>query len=76
MDVMLTGAFTQFATIRRLFYAHEKLVTSYSSDRQPGALPMASVFHLDDFFDRYPGEKFESAHVPFVQVDGAEEMDL
>jgi len=34
------------------------------------------VFHLDDFFDRYPGEKFESAHVPFVQVDGAEEMDL
>jgi len=36
---------------------------------------LSPVFRLEDFFDRYPGQKFDGAHVTFqdVQVEGIHE---
>ena len=62
----------QLFMLRKLYLCHEKLVSNYSSGRRP-----ASVFHLDDFFDRYAGQGagFESCHVPFFDASG-EDADL
>jgi len=52
----------QLCMLKKLYLCHEKLVSSYSPQKRP-----ASVFHLDDFFDRYGGG-FEACHVPFFEA--------
>ncbi|KAI5802050.1 fungal-specific transcription factor domain-containing protein [Pyronema domesticum] len=60
----------QLALLRRLYQAHEKLVVDWSPQKRPGQ----SVFHFDDFFDRYGGG-FEAGHVPFYDA-GESDTDL
>jgi hypothetical protein len=56
--------------LKKLYLCHEKLVRSYTPDKRP-----ANVFHLDNFFDRYNGEQFEAAHIPFFDT-GEADIDL
>ncbi|KAI5777576.1 Zn(II)2Cys6 transcription factor [Geopyxis carbonaria] len=60
----------QLFTLQKLYRCHEKLVESYSPANRP-----ASVFHLDDFFERYVNDGFEASHVPFFDTHEAE-LDL
>jgi hypothetical protein len=56
----------QLFMLKKLYQCHEKLVSSYSPDKRP-----ASVFNLDDFYDRYAahgGGELEACHVPFFDA--------
>ncbi|KAL7270442.1 hypothetical protein RUND412_006856 [Rhizina undulata] len=50
----------QFATLKKMYLAHTSLLKTYTPEMR-----FSTVFHLDDFFDRYQGETFEASHVPF-----------
>lgn len=64
----LTGIWScmrqQLCTLRTLYRRHEELVAAAHG---PHRRPPASVFHLDDFYDRYGGG-FEAGHVPFFEA--------
>jgi len=62
----------QLFMLKKLYHCHEKLVSSYFPNRRP-----ASVFNLDDFYDRYAaqGGGFEASHVPFFDAT-EEDTDL
>ena len=65
-DLRYQWACTQYQrdTLQRIYAAHSDLVHSLSSN----PLRFSPVFHLEDFFDRYPGYNFDGAHVSFVDV--------
>lgn len=50
--------------LQNIYSAHADLVKSLSTN----ALRYSPVFHLEDFFDRYPGRVFDGTHISFVDV--------
>lgn len=57
----------QLCTLRKLYRSHEELVATYGPPHRRSAAAAASVFPLDDFYDRYGGG-FEACHVPFFEA--------
>ena len=51
-------------TLQNLYVCHSDLVKTLASS----PLRFSSVFHLEDFFDRYPGRFFDGAHVSLRDV--------
>jgi hypothetical protein len=68
-DLRYQWACTQYQrdTLQRMYIAHSDLIRSLSSNPTRSS----PVFHLEDFFDRYPGYRFDGAHVSFVDVQMA-----
>ena len=58
--------------LQSVYVCHSKLIKSMASN----PLRISQVFHLEDFYDRYPGQNFDAAHVTFTDmvVDGTDEM--
>lgn len=48
-------------TLQNIYVCHSDLVKSLASN----PLRFSPVFHLEDFFDRYPGRFFDGAHITF-----------
>lgn len=53
------GVQHQRATLEKIYNCHAELVKSLSSS----SMRFSPVFHLEDFFDRYPGHFFDGSHV-------------
>ena len=51
-------------TLQNIYLCHSDLVKSLVSN----PLRFSPVFHLEDFFDRYPGQYFDGAHVTFIDM--------
>ena len=51
-------------TLQTIYVCHSDLVKSLASN----PLRFSPVFHLEDFFDRYPGQFFDGAHVTFTDM--------
>ena len=62
---MWAGAQHQRDTLQTMFTCHSELVKSLANN----PLRYSPVFHLEDFFDRYPGQCFDSATVAFSDVE-------
>jgi hypothetical protein len=50
--------------LQTLYNAHAELVRTLASN----PLRFSPVFHLEDFFDRYPGYAFDDSHVKLVDL--------
>jgi hypothetical protein len=59
-----SGVQHQRDTLQTLYGAHSELVKSLSSN----PMRFSPVFHLEDFFDRYPGHFFDGAHFTFAEI--------
>ncbi|EME44748.1 hypothetical protein DOTSEDRAFT_72262 [Dothistroma septosporum NZE10] len=59
-----TGIQHQRNTLQLVYASHAQLVKSLASN----PMRFSSVFHMDDFFDRYPGSHIDGAHVAFSDV--------
>ncbi|QDS76345.1 hypothetical protein FKW77_002864 [Venturia effusa] len=59
-----TGAQHQRDTLQAQYGAHSELVKSLASN----PMRFSAVFHLEDFFDRYPGHFFDGAHITFADI--------
>ena len=57
----------QKETLQKVYLCHSDLVKSLASN----PLRFSPVFHLEDFFDRYPGNTFDGAHftLPDIAVE-------
>jgi hypothetical protein len=51
-------------TLQNIYVCHSDLVKSLATN----PLRFSPVFHLEDFFDRYPGRFFDGAHMSFTDV--------
>ncbi|CAN9257035.1 unnamed protein product [Alternaria alternata] len=58
------GAQHQRDTLQTIYGCHTELVQSLASN----PMRYAPVFQLEDFFDRYPGQIFDGAHVTFLDI--------
>ncbi|KAI9714428.1 MAG: hypothetical protein M1820_000389 [Bogoriella megaspora] len=58
------GVQHQRDTLQMVYSCHSELVKSLASN----PMRFSPVFHLEDFFDRYPGQYFDGAHVTFADV--------
>ncbi|XPT00550.1 3-dehydroquinate dehydratase [Ascochyta lentis] len=58
------GAQHQRETLQTIYGCHTELVTSLASN----PMRFSPVFQLEDFFDRYPGQIFDGAHVTFTDI--------
>lgn len=58
-------------TLQNIYGRHSEFVKSLGTN----PMRFSPVFQLEDFFDRYPGQKFDGAHVTFqeIQVEGVHE---
>ncbi|ORY09353.1 fungal-specific transcription factor domain-domain-containing protein [Clohesyomyces aquaticus] len=61
----------QRETLQTIYGCHSELVKSLATN----PMRFSPVFQLEDFFDRYPGQIFDGAHVTFqdVQVEAVHE---
>lgn len=59
-----TGVQHQRDTLQAQYGAHSELVKSLASN----PMRFSAVFHLEDFFDRYPGHFFDGAHITFADI--------
>ncbi|KAJ6202010.1 fungal-specific transcription factor domain-containing protein [Bipolaris maydis] len=51
-------------TLQAIYGCHSELVQSLASN----PMRYAPVFQLEDFFDRYPGQVFDGAHITFMDI--------
>ena len=51
-------------TLQNVFVCHSDLVKTLASN----PLQFSPVFHLEDFFDRYPGRYFDGAHATLLDI--------
>lgn len=58
------GVQHQRDTLQTIYGCHTELVQSLASN----PMRYAPVFQLEDFFDRYPGQVFDGAHVTFLDI--------
>lgn len=58
------GVEHQRATLEKIYNCHAELVKSLSSN----PMRFSPVFHLEDFFDRYPGHFFDGSHVTLSDI--------
>jgi hypothetical protein len=58
------GAQHQRETLQTIYGCHTELVKSLASN----PMRFSPVFQLEDFFDRYPGQVFDGAHVTFLDI--------
>ena len=58
------GVQHQKDTLQTIYLCHAELVKSMSAN----PMRFSPVFHLEDFFDRYPGQFFDGAHVTFTDI--------
>jgi hypothetical protein len=58
------GAQHQRDTLQTIYGCHTELVKSLASN----PMRFSPVFQLEDFFDRYPGQVFDGAHVTFTEI--------
>ena len=58
------GVQHQKATLERIYHCHADLVKSLASN----PMRFSPVFHLEDFFDRYPGHFFDGSHVTLSDI--------
>ncbi|KAH4893896.1 hypothetical protein HBI80_240560 [Parastagonospora nodorum] len=58
------GVQHQRDTLQTIYGCHTELVKSLASN----PMRYAPVFQLEDFFDRYPGQIFDGAHVTFLDI--------
>jgi hypothetical protein len=58
------GVQHQRETLQTIYGCHSELVKSLASN----PLRFSPVFQLEDFFDRYPGQIFDGAHVTFTDI--------
>ena len=58
------GVQHQRDTLQAIYGCHTELVRSLASN----PMRFSPVFHLEDFFDRYPGQFFDGAHVTFAEL--------
>ncbi|KAF2184372.1 hypothetical protein K469DRAFT_727294 [Zopfia rhizophila CBS 207.26] len=65
------GVQHQRETLQTIYGCHTELVKSLASN----PMRFSPVFQLEDFFDRYPGQIFDGAHVTFseIQVEAVHE---
>jgi len=65
------GGQHQRETLQTIYGCHTELVKSLASN----PMRFSPVFQLEDFFDRYPGQAFDGAHVTFsdIVVDSVQE---
>ena len=54
----------QRETLQTIYGCHTELVKSLASN----PMRFSPVFQLEDFFDRYPGQVFDGAHVTFTEI--------
>ncbi|MCJ1308421.1 hypothetical protein MMC25_002074 [Agyrium rufum] len=54
----------QKETLQTIYLCHTELVKTLANS----PMRFSPVFHLEDFFDRYPGHLFDGAHVPLMDV--------
>ncbi|KAF2662218.1 hypothetical protein K491DRAFT_710166 [Lophiostoma macrostomum CBS 122681] len=68
------GVQHQRETLQTIYGCHSELVKSLASN----PMRFSPVFQLEDFFDRYPGQFFDGAHVTFtdIQVEAVHESNL
>ncbi|KAF2013770.1 hypothetical protein BU24DRAFT_246501 [Aaosphaeria arxii CBS 175.79] len=68
------GAQHQRDTLQTIYGCHTELVKSLASN----PIRFSPVFQLEDFFDRYPGQIFDGAHVTFtdIQMESVHESNL
>jgi hypothetical protein len=66
-----SGVQHQRETLQTIYGCHMELVKSLASN----PMRFSPVFQLEDFFDRYPGQSFDGAHVTFtdIQVEAVHE---
>lgn len=58
------GGQHQRETLQTIYGCHTELVKSLASN----PMRFSPVFQLEDFFDRYPGQAFDGAHVTFSDI--------
>ena len=58
------GVQHQRETLQTIYGCHMELVKSLASNQ----MRFSPVFQLDDFFERYPGQTFDGAHVTFSDI--------
>ncbi|KAF1810293.1 hypothetical protein P152DRAFT_460800 [Eremomyces bilateralis CBS 781.70] len=58
------GVQHQCDMLQAIYNCHIELVKSLASN----PLRFSSVFHLEGFFDRYPGRMFDGSHLSFVEI--------
>jgi hypothetical protein len=58
------GVQHQRDTLQTIYGCHTELVKSLASN----PMRYAPVFQLEDFFDRYPGQIWDGAHVTFLEI--------
>ncbi|MCJ1398286.1 hypothetical protein MMC11_001483 [Xylographa trunciseda] len=51
-------------TLQHIYHCHTELVKSLANN----PMRYSPVFHLEDFYDRYPGQSFDGANVSFADV--------
>ncbi|MCJ1319990.1 hypothetical protein MMC15_005326 [Xylographa vitiligo] len=51
-------------TLQHIYHCHAELVKSLANN----PLRYSPVFHLEDFYDRYPSQSFDGANVSFTDV--------
>ena len=51
-------------TLQHIYHCHAELVKSLANN----PMRYSPVFHLEDFYDRYPGQSFDGANVSFSDV--------
>ncbi|KAH7125179.1 fungal-specific transcription factor domain-containing protein [Dendryphion nanum] len=68
------GVQHQRDTLQTIYGCHTELVKSLASN----PMRFSPVFQLEDFFDRYPGQVFDGAHVTFseIQLEPTHESNL
>ncbi|KAI9815132.1 MAG: hypothetical protein M1827_002975 [Pycnora praestabilis] len=62
---MWAGVQHQRQTLQTIYGCHTELVRSLASN----PMRFSPVFHLEDFFDRYPGQYLDGSHVTFANIE-------
>jgi hypothetical protein len=64
LRIMWAGVQHQRDTLQTIYGCHSELVKSLASN----PMRFSPVFHLEDFFDRYPGQYIDGAHLSFAEL--------
>ncbi|OCK73840.1 hypothetical protein K432DRAFT_430364 [Lepidopterella palustris CBS 459.81] len=74
LRLIWAGVQHQKETLQTIYGCHSELVKSLESN----PMRFSPVFQLEDFFDRYPGQQFDGAHVTFceIKVEGVHESNF
>ncbi|KAF2002725.1 hypothetical protein P154DRAFT_136521 [Amniculicola lignicola CBS 123094] len=64
LRLIWAGVQHQRETLQTIYGCHTELVKSLASN----PMRFSPVFQLEDFFDRYPGQIFDGAHVTFTDI--------